>query len=145
MVPFFRWKLDMSILLGCDIIPSFFCLFFYQISDIISTYNSFFEKWGTYCSAHKNHDKTEPGLFKEEFTCSQMLCLCSKTYCCYDRKSNKYKFSSKGLNKRTLVDCGDGPITKYRKVVEEAVNVTSTNRGFQTMKHGVATYEQTKK
>ena len=75
-----------------------------------------------------------------------MLCLCSRTYCCYDRKSNKYKFSSKGLNKRTLEDCGDGPMSKYRKVLEEAVNVTSTNRGFRTMTHSVvATYEQTKK
>ena len=59
--------------------------------------------------------------------------------------SNKYKFNSKGLNKRTLEDCGDGPMSKYRKVLEEAVNVTSTNRGFETMKHSVATYEQTKK
>ena len=61
------------------------------------------------------------------------------------RKSNKYKFSSKGLNKRTLGDSGDGPMTKYRKVLEEAVNVASTNKGFRTMKHSVATYEQTKK
>ena len=36
-------------------------------------------------------------------------------------------------------------MSKYRKVLEEAVNVTSTNRGFRTMKHSVATYEQTKK
>ena len=99
----------------------------------------------TCCSAQKKHDKGEPGLFKEEFTCSEMLCLCSKTYCCYDRKRNKYKFSSKGLNKRTLEDCGDGPMSKYRIVLEEAVNVTSTNRGFRTMKHSVSTYEQTKK
>ena len=99
----------------------------------------------TCCSAHKKHDKRERGLFKEEFRCSEMLCLCSTTYCCYDRKSNKYKFSSKGPNKRTLADCGDGPISKYRKVLEEAVNVTSTNRGSRTMKHSVATYEQTKK
>ena len=97
----------------------------------------------TCCSAHKKHDKREPGLFIEEFRCSRMLCLCSKTYCCYDRKSNKYKFSSKGLKKRTLEDCGDGPMSKYRKVLEEAVNVISTNRGFRTMKHSVATYEQT--
>ena len=74
-----------------------------------------------------------------------MLCLCSKTYCCYDKQVNKYKFSSKGLNKRTLEDCGDGPMSKYRKVLEEAVNVTSTNRGFRTIQHSVATYEQTKK
>ena len=99
----------------------------------------------TYCTAHKKHDKRELGLFKEDFRCSELLCLCSKTYCCYDRKSKKYKFSSKGLNKRTLEDCGDGPMSKYCKVLEEAVNVTSTNRGFRTMKHSVATYEQTKK
>ena len=74
-----------------------------------------------------------------------MLCLCSKTYCCYDRKSNKYKFSSKGIKKRTLEDCGDGPMSKYRKVLQEAVNVTSTKRGFRTIQHSVATYEQTKK
>ena len=95
-------------------------------------------------SANKKHDKREPGLFKEEFRCFEMLCLCSKTYCCYDRKSNKYNFSSKGLSKRTLEHCGDGPMSKYRKVLEEAVNGTSTNRGFRIMKQSVATYEQTK-
>ena len=36
-------------------------------------------------------------------------------------------------------------MSKHRKVLEEADNVTSTNRGFQTRKHSVATYEQTKK
>ena len=84
----------------------------------------------TCCTAHKKHDKREPGLFKEELSCSEMLCSCSKSYCCYDRKSNKYKLSRKGLNKRTLEDCGDGPMSKYRKVFEQAVNVTSSNRGF---------------
>ena len=74
-----------------------------------------------------------------------MLCLCSRTYCCYDQKSNKYKFSSKGLNERTLEDCGGGPMSKYRKVLQEAVNVTSTRRGFLTIQHSVATSEQTKK
>ena len=97
------------------------------------------------CTAHKKQDKREPGQFNKEFMCSEMLCLYSKTYCCYDRKSNKYNFSSKGLNKRTLEDCGDRPISKYRKVFEEAINVMSTNRGLRTMKHSVATYEQTKK
>ena len=75
-----------------------------------------------------------------------MLCLCSKIYCCYDKETNKHKFSSKGLNKRTLEECGDdGPMPKYCKVLEEAVNVTSTNRGFRAIQHNVATYEQTKK
>ena len=62
----------------------------------------------TCCTKHIRHDKREPGLFKEEFRCTEMLCLCSKTYCCYESNSNKYKFRSKGLNKRTLEDCGDG-------------------------------------
>ena len=53
---------------------------------------------------HKKHDKREPGPVKEEFRCTEMFCLCSKTYCCYDRKSKKYQFSSEGLNKRTLED-----------------------------------------
>ena len=76
-----------------------------------------------------------------------MLCLCIKTYCCYDKHTIKYKFSSKGLIKRTLEDCGDGggPMSKYRKVLEESVNVTSTNTRFRTIQHSVATYEQTKK
>ena len=36
-------------------------------------------------------------------------------------------------------------MSKYRKVLGEAVSVTSTNKGFRTMKHSFATYEQTKK
>ena len=36
-------------------------------------------------------------------------------------------------------------MSKYRKVLEETVNVISTNREFRTMKHSVATYRQTKK
>ena len=35
-------------------------------------------------------------------------------------------------------------MSKYRKVLEEAVHVTSTNTGFRTIQHSVATYEQTK-
>ena len=36
-------------------------------------------------------------------------------------------------------------MSKYRKVLEEAVNVTSNNRGFRTIQHSVATYEPAKK
>ena len=94
---------------------------------------------------HKKHDKREPGLFKEEFRCTEMLCLCSKTNCCYDSLSNKFKFSSKGPNKRTFEDSGDGPMAKYRQVLDETENVTYTNRRYRTKNHCVATYEQTKK
>ena len=93
------------------------------------------------CSAkHKQHVKREPGLFKEEFRCTEMLCLCSKTYCCYDVTSNKLKLSFKGLNKRVLEQSGDGPLEKYRRVLSEKVNVTSNNRGFRTNNHSVATW-----
>ena len=104
--------------------------------------NKFFTR--TCCSKQTKHDKREPGLFKEEFRCTEMLCLYSKTYCCNDSNSNKYKFSSKGLNKRALEDCGECPMAKYRKVLDEFIKVTSTNRGFRTVHHSVATYKQTK-
>ena len=75
------------------------------------------------CITHRKHDKREPGFFKEEFRCTEMLCLCSKTYCCYDNKSDKFKFSSKGLNKRVLEDSGDGPMSKYRRLLDEAIKL----------------------
>ena len=40
---------------------------------------------------------------------------------------------------------GDGPMSKYRKILGEVINVTSTSRAFHTIPHAVATYEQTKK
>ena len=94
---------------------------------------------------HKQRDKREPGLLKEEFRFKEMLCLCSKTYCCYDVNSNQLKFSNKSLNKRVPEQSGDGPLEKYRRVLNEKVNVTSNNRGFRTNNHSVATYEQVKK
>ena len=33
----------------------------------------------TCCSTHSQLDKREPGLFKEEFRATEMICLCSKT------------------------------------------------------------------
>ena len=52
----------------------------------------------TCCAKHKKHNRREPGLFEEEIRCTEMICLCSKTYCCYDSQSNKFKFSIDGLN-----------------------------------------------
>ena len=101
---------------------------------------------GTCCVKHKQHDKRELGLFKEEFRCTEMLCLCSKTYCCYDLTSKKFKFNSKSLNKRRVLEqIGDGPLENYRRVLNKKVNVTSNNKGFRTSNHSVATFEQVKK
>ena len=33
----------------------------------------------TCCTKHKKHDKREPGLFRDEFRSTEILCLCSKT------------------------------------------------------------------
>ena len=99
----------------------------------------------TCCVKHKQHNKREPGLFRGEFRCTEMLFLCSKRYCCYDVTSKKLKFSSKGLNKRVLEENGDKPLEKYRRVFNETVNVTSNNRGSRTNNHSVATNEQSKK
>ena len=74
-----------------------------------------------------------------------MLCLCSKTYWCYDVSTTKLRFSSKGLNKRALEQSGNGPLETYRRVLNEKLNVTSNNRGFRTNNHTVAIYEQVKK
>ena len=96
----------------------------------------------TSCVKLKQHNKIGPGLFAEEFRCTEMLCLCSE---CYDVTSKKLKFSIKGLNKRVLEESGEGPLEKCRRVLNEKVNVTSSKRGFQTSNHTVATYGQVKK
>ena len=99
----------------------------------------------TCCVKLKQHDKREPGLVNEEFRCREMLCLCSKTYCCYDVIYKEPYFCSKGLNKRVLEQSGGGPLEKYWRVSNEKVSVTSNNRGFRTNNHSVATYEQVKR
>ena len=65
------------------------------------------------------------------------------TYCCYNNMSDKIKFSSKGLKKRVLEDSVDGPLDKVQ-VLDEAINLTYTNRRIRTVNHMMATYEQTK-
>ena len=94
---------------------------------------------------HKQHDKREPGLLKEEFRCTEIRCLCSRTCCCHDATSDKLKFSSKDLNKRVLEQSGDGLLERYRRVLNEKINFISNKRGFRTNKHSVATYEHFKK
>ena len=44
-----------------------------------------------------------------------------------------------------MEDCGDGSLTKYRRVVKQSVNVISSNKKFLKNQHSVATYGQTKK
>ena len=100
---------------------------------------------GTCCLKHKQHDNTEPGLSRREFGCTEMVCLCSKTYCCYDVTSNKLKFSSNLLSIRLLEQSSYGPLENYLKLLNERVNVTSNNKGFRTNNHSVGTHEKFRK
>ena len=116
--------------------------------DYIDSFSA--DAWSTFfarkcCAKLKKNDNREPGLFKEEFRCIGMLCLCIKPYGFSDSLSNKFKFSSNGLKKRTFEDSGDGNMAKSRKVLDKTENVTSTYPGFSTKNHCVATNEQTMK
>ena len=42
-----------------------------------------------------------------------------------------YKFNIEGLNKQTLEDYGDGPMSIYRRVLDDSVNVTSIEKRFE--------------
>ena len=92
----------------------------------------------TSSNVHKKHDKREPGLFKEAFRCAEMLCLCSKTYCCYDKQTNRH-------NRHIGRVWQWWTNAKIWQSLRKTVNTTSTNRGFRTIQHSFATYEQTKK
>ena len=74
-----------------------------------------------------------------------MLCLCSRTYRCYEVTYIKPNFSNKGLNKRVLEQRDYGPLEKYRRILNEKSNVISNKRGFWTNNHFVASYGQIKK
>jgi hypothetical protein len=74
-----------------------------------------------------------------------MVALCSKTYC-IKHDNGQTKFSSKGLNKRTISnDKEEEPLAKYRRVLETQKNLFSENRGFVYKNHAIHTYVQQKK
>ena len=52
-----------------------------------------------YCQQHWKFDQSTPGFFIEEFECSKMVVLCSKTYCCFDEPSGITKLSCRRPNR----------------------------------------------
>ena len=54
------------------------------------------------CIEHKRHDERDPGLFREEFRCTELLRLCSKTYCCYDLISNKVQIQPQKFKQKNV-------------------------------------------
>ena len=94
------------------------------------------------CDEHVKFDKRTPGLFKEEFRCTEMIALCSKTYSCYCDRTKAVKLSSKGVNKQHLGE----PMEKYRKVLFGNGVICSKNRGFRVVNsNSIYTYEQEKR
>ena len=67
---------------------------------------------------HKQHDKGESDLSEEEFRCTELLDLRSKSHCGYEVTSNKLKFSRKGLNNRVLEQRSNGPLEKVLESLE---------------------------
>ena len=113
-----------------------------MISKLMQRPTSFLEPTGQNMKNMTN----ESLVFSNRSFAVQKCCVYAvKTHCCYDSNSNNYKVTSKSSNKRTLEDCGDGPMPKYQKVLDLFINVTSTSRGFRTVHHSEATYEQAKK
>ena len=102
----------------------------------------------TCCAKHnrkqKKPKKRELGLLEEEFRFTELSCFCKKTYCCSDSLKKKSKFNSRGQNKRTIEDSENSPMARNEKVYDRTEQVTSTNHGFRTKNHCVATYEPTK-
>ena len=94
----------------------------------------------TCCAKHKNHDRREPGLFKEEFSCTEMIRLCNKRFCCFDFHSNKLKLSSKGLIKERLKRMVMDLCPIMAKFWERFL--TDTNSSLHTIQHAVATNEE---
>ena len=66
------------------------------------------------CDKLKKFDKREPNLFKEEFRCSEIICLGGKSHCSNNKTSNQLKFCSKVPNRRMLERSSDGLLVKNR-------------------------------
>ena len=88
----------------------------------------FFHRW---CwNKHRKNNKGELGLFREHFKCKETLCVCAKTFCAIVSPQTSWKSRKKGLNNRVLEQSDDGPLEKYRCLLDEKMNTTSTNRSF---------------
>ncbi len=90
------------------------------------------------CKKHNEDDQKEPGIFKREVKCTQIIALCSKTYVC-ELIDESIKLSAKGVNNKMVMK--SDPLTKFKKVLDSKVKEGSTNTGFVERKGKVYTYE----
>ena len=98
------------------------------------------------CDNHKKNTTSENVLSsKRRSSVWKCFCLCSKNYYSYDATSNNLKSNSKALKERKLEQSGGGRLETCRKVLDDAMKITPTHRGFRTKDCTVTTYEQTEK
>ena len=91
----------------------------------------------------KSH-KQEPGLFKEDLTCTKMLFFCIEMLRCFHVTSTKSKIYSK-VSKRALQKCGYRFLGRNDCGFDENVIIKSTNGASRTNSYGVVTFEQINK
>ena len=79
--------------------------------------------------ARKNKETRQEWAWvvQEEIGCTELLCLCSRTYSVYNSSSNIHKLGSKGPNKISFEDSANAPSAMKRKVSKKIKNVTQIN------------------
>ena len=93
------------------------------------------------CQRQNVFDSKTPGLLKEEWHGTKMICLSSKSYVAVSQQRGGIKFSLKGVNKRQFVD----PSRLFEKVLRTQETCMSFNRGIRLRGNSLFTYEQNKK
>ena len=89
------------------------------------------------CGKHTKEDARTPGLFKIECQGEGIVALCSKTYCV---KSDKPKFSCKGINKASLYT--DTVYNLYKNVLFSKISASAVNHGIRMLNNRMVSYEQ---
>ena len=98
------------------------------------------------CSHHISEDRVLKGAFKFEFSGTCIVALCSKCWACEDADAEKTKFSSKGLNKRSVEGKAKenrlSIVELYKKVLDTGVSDSVVNTGFRTFNNVMMTFSQ---
>ena len=83
------------------------------------------------CEKLKQLDERQPGSSKKKSHVQRCYVCVVRRAVTMTSPLKKLKFSIQGLNKRVPEQSGNGPVEKYRRVLNEEVNVTSIKRGFR--------------
>ena len=91
-------------------------------------------------------DQVYPLLYKEEYSATEMISLCAKTYCCIDDVAKTYKISSKGVSKQFIMSLPD-PRQPYLDALQKKSPFYAENKGFRLLPNadGIVSYSQTRK